>query len=402
MALAQLRAQVDDARTRGDLALATALIELAEAEPVLGHRQTEVRGPLEQAAALLDPLAAPALEGRVLLRLASVKLSEGDFEAVEQLAGRARQRLEPAGDRDRLVEAGSLIARAAIRRKDFAAAQAGLVALSEQLGDAPDTTAGRRAVALLALGWAELAAEQQDWAGAEARLEVLAAGLAETAERDRDDELVEASFACQQLRAAAALAQGDLARACHALRDAVGIARRVGAVEDELEARIALAGALVERGDPVGRDEAERHLQVTRDQAIEHGLDSMHMAALVGQAGLLARNGQTQAALDRCLEIGQAAVRKGDLVRYAAAVGLMSQIYEQRGDLASAYRTFAEAHAALRDRLGDQAKAVFRPQLAAFAARIGTEKFAEIAETVNKAAHARQTFRRRSSEPSKK
>ena len=42
-----------------------------------------------------------------------------------------------------------------------------------------------------------------------------------------------------------------------ALREAVVIARGVGALEDELEVRIGLAGALVERGDPVGRDEAE-------------------------------------------------------------------------------------------------------------------------------------------------
>jgi hypothetical protein len=74
----------------------------------------------------------------------------------------------------------------------------------------------------------------------------------------------------------------------------------------------------------------------------------------------------------------------------------MSSIYEQKGDFASAYRTFAEAHASLREKLGDRAKDLIRPPMSAFAARIGHEKFSEIAEAVTKAAHARQTFRRRS------
>jgi ATP/maltotriose-dependent transcriptional regulator MalT len=175
----------------------------------------------------------------------------------------------------------------------------------------------------------------------------------------------------------------------------VVIAKQVGALEDELESRIALAGALIQRGDPVGRDEAEKHLQITRDEALEKGLDSMHMAALVGQAGVLAKKGQTQAALDRCLEIANVAVSKQDLPRYVAAVSLMSSIYEQKGDLASAYRTFAEAHASLREKLGDQAKDVIRPPMSAFADRIGHDKFAEIAEAVNKSERARQMFRRR-------
>jgi hypothetical protein len=75
---------------------------------------------------------------------------------------------------------------------------------------------------------------------------------------------------------------------------------------------------LVQRGDPVGRDEAEKHLQITRDQALDHHLDSMHLAALVGQAGVLAQKGQTQAALDRCLEIAKVAVSKQDLTGYVA------------------------------------------------------------------------------------
>jgi tetratricopeptide (TPR) repeat protein len=396
MTLAEVRARVERARAVGGEALAGALIELAEAEPVLGHRQAAVRAALEEAAAVLDGLGARALEGRALLRLGHVKLSEGDLEGVEQLAARSRDRIASGGDASAeavdLADASCLVARAAIRRKDFAQAQAQLIAISDGLAGEPETVAARRIVAHVALAWAELALEQADYTEAASRLDVLASGLPTG---DDGDELIELAHACRHARAVVALALGDAPRACRALREVVAIAQRFASIEDELEARVALAGALVQRGDAIGREEAERHLQVVRDLALEHRLDSMHMSALIGQAGLLAQSGQTQGALARCIEIANAAVKLGDLPRYAAAVALMSQIYEQRGDLASAYRTFAEARASLRDQLGDAARDVLRSHITAFADRIGHPKFAEIAEAVNKAAHARQTFRRR-------
>lgn len=388
MPLAAVRARLEDARATGGEAFATALIELAEAEPLLGHRQAVVRALLEEAAGVLDQLAAPALEGRVLLRLAHVKLVEGDLEGVEQLASRARDRLGPIGDASRVLEAASLLARAAIRRHDFRSAEAQLVAAADTVDEEDTALAARRAAAALAISWVELALEQKDWATAGERLDVLASGIAD------DEDLIEQQFACRQVRAAVALALGNEDRACQAMRDAVAIAKSLDAAEDEIELRIALAGSLVQRGDPIGRDEAERHLQISRDLALERGLDSLHTAALIGQAGLLARKGQTKAALDRCLEIANVAVSKQDLTRYAAAVTLMSQIYEQRGDLASAYRTFAEAHATLRDTVGDRATDLFRPHLRAFADRIGSETFRKIAEQVNKAAIAHKSFRR--------
>lgn len=379
---------MDATRAAGGEPLAIALIELAEAEPIFGHRQAVVRVPLEEAAALVE---TPALQGRILLRLAHVKLSEGDLEGVEQLVERARARL--GDDTDRMLDAATLRARAAIRRKDFPAAEALLADASETVDDTePATAAGRRAVAAHAIAWVELVFEQADYATAKERLEVLPSGMP----GDDEDEQAEIDFACRQLRAGAYLAFGDHPHACEALREAVAIAKRAGGIEDELETRIALAGALTERADPTALDEAERHVQITRDKAIEAGLDSMHMAALVAQAGLLAKRGKTQAALDRTIEIAQSAAEKQDLPRYAGAVALMSQIYEQRGDLASAYRTFAEAHSALKAKMGDAATALFRPYLAALSERIGPETFREIAERVNKAAHARQTFRRRS------
>lgn len=385
MALADLRARAESLRSSGGEAAATALIELAEAEPILGHRQAVVRGLLEEAARVLDRAGNRALEGRVLLRLGCVKLTEGDLEGSEQLATRAHERLED--DPAHVLETGALFVRVLVRRKRFEDAASRLAALSNaQLAD-PDLLSARRASALMLLALAELSLEQQHWEDADKHLEVLDDAVT------GDDDLVEYRFGCRQARAAVALALGQSDRAVQALRDVVAIAKGLDAAEDEVEARIALAGALVERGEHIGLEEAERHLQNSRDRALEAGLDSLHTAALIGQAGLLAKRGKTKAALDRCIEIARVAGDKKDLARYALAVALMSQIYEQLGDLASAYRTFAEAHASLRESIGAQANDVIVPHITAFANRIGPERFREIAETVNKAAHARTTFR---------
>jgi len=390
MSLAAARARLAEVGAADPKARAEALLELAELEPLFVHRVAVVRPLLLECGALLDKLGDKSLEGRVLLRLADIKLVETDLEGVEQLADRARQRLE--GDAPRTLYARTLVARAAIRRNQLAAARDMLVALSEQADDTEsESLAARRAATTAMFAWAELALEEQDYDAASTRLAALATTLAEAL----DDDLLELTFACQQAAGLVALAQAKFGTACTALRNAVVIAKSVGALEDELDVRVALAGALVQRGDPVAWDEAEKHLQITRDAALEHNLDSQHTAALVGQAGLMAQKGQTQAALDRCIEIAEVAASKKDLTRYVAAVSLMSGIYERKGDLASAYRTFAEAHAALKEQLGTGATDLFRPPLAAFRARIGQDKFAEIAEAVNKAAHARETFRRR-------
>lgn len=390
MSLAGARARLAEVGAADPKARAEALIELAELEPLFAHRVGIVRPLLLECGALIDSLGDRSLEGRVLLRLADIKLVENDLEGVDQLAERARQRLE--SDADRTLSARCLVARAAIRRRDYNRARDKLVQLGDHGDDAaPDTAAARRAVASIAFAWAELAMEEQQYNEALTRLSALAAELAKMP----GDDLTELTFACLQARGVMALAQDKFALACSSLRDAVVIAKGVGAVEDELDVRIGLAGALVQRGDPVGFDEAEKHLQITRDAALEHRLDSQHMAALVGQAGLMAQKGQIRAALDRCLEIAEVAGSKKDLPRYIAAISLMSSIYERKGDLASAYRTFAEAHAALKEQLGAGATDLIRPPLSAFAARIGQDKFAEIAEAVNKAAHARETFRRR-------
>lgn len=385
MALVDSRARVEALRAAGGEPAATALVELAEAEPLLGHRQAVVRKLLEEAALVLDSLANRTLEGRVLLRLAHVKLSEADLEGVEQLAARAQERL--AGDADRALEIGALVTRSLVRRKRFEEAANQLVVLGRQEPADPSPLGARRASAQLLLALAELSLEQQEWEQAGKHLAVLDDAVSD------DAELVEVRFSCLQGKAAVALALGDRERGIQALRKIVAIAKELDAAEDEIEARIALAGALVERGDPVGLEEAQKLLQVSRDRALEANLDSLYTAALIGQAGVLAKRGKTKAALDRCIEIAQRAAETQDLTRYALAVALMSNIYEQLGDLASAYRSFAEAHASLREKIGDAARDVIVPHIQAFAARIGAEKFREVAENVTKAAHARNAFR---------
>jgi hypothetical protein len=365
---------------------ALALIELAEVEPIFGYRQAAVRGLLHEAAAIVDTLGKPALEGRVMLRLAYIKLVDADFEGAEQLATRARDRL--ADDTFRVLEANVVLARAAIRRHRFAEAEAMLVEHGDVAEPETLTPISARAGVMLALAWAELALEQHDYTAAGERLALVAKATRS------DPALAEASFTCRQMLGLVDLATNKFTQACAVMREVVTLAKTYQSNADEIEMRLGLAGALGEKGDPVNLDEAEKHLQIARDLAREAGLDRMYAASLIAQAGVMNRKGQTRAALDRCIEVAELAVAKQDLGKYGAAVGLMSQIYEQKGDLASAYRTFAEANASLRDVIGERAKEIIVPYMAAFADRIGRDKFAEIADQVNKAAHALNAFHR--------
>lgn len=388
MALEELKARVEAARAGGGRVLAEALVDLAEAEPALPHRTRPAHALLEEAAALLDRASEPALQGRVLLRLARLKTAEGDFEGGEQLISRAFDLLTQAGAESALIEAGGLLCRIQIRRHQFEAAEGLLVQLIARVTEDPADRAARRAVAELALARAEAALERPGHEG-EADLafrQVLEAARAEPS-------LGEAEFFAHQALAFAALGRGDPGRAASELRRVVELAKQLGSPEDECEARVALAGVLVERGDLAGREEAERHLQIARDRAIEEGLDGMHMAALVGQAALMARRGQTQGALDRCLEVARSAVERKDVPRYVAAAAMMASIYERNGDFASAYRALAEANAGLKEKLGPEVQALVRPHVQALAERMGRERFLEMVDSVQRASLAREDFR---------
>lgn len=62
---------------------AVAAVERAEREPLLGSRTVQVRAAIDAAAPLLET-AAPQLRARLMLRLASVKLAEQDYEGADQ------------------------------------------------------------------------------------------------------------------------------------------------------------------------------------------------------------------------------------------------------------------------------------------------------------------------------
>jgi tetratricopeptide (TPR) repeat protein len=382
--LGELRSRVLKARAGGGAELAAALLDLAEAEPVLRHRAAPVRALLEEAARVLDTVEDLGLKGRVLLRLAEVKLAEEDQEGAEQLAVRAADFLGKINALDDLVRAGTVQARAEARRGRLDRARALLGQLGAELPAEPEGLSGRRTAVAMALALGEVSLSADDEAeDAEKIYGELLPGV------ESDPLFTDAAFACHQSLAFLAATRGDVAMIKH-LRAVIALARGAAAPEDECEARVAVAAALAERGDLAGREEAERHVQVALDTAIEHSLDSMHMAALTAQAGLMARKGQTQGALDRCLEIARAAVAHKDLPRYVGAVALMSEVYQQQGDYPSAYRALAEADAVLREQVGETAREMVRPHLLALSQKMGRNKFLEMADNVNKAQLARR------------
>jgi hypothetical protein len=95
--------------------------------------------------------------------------------------------------------------------------------------------------------------------------------------------------------------------------------------------------------------------------------------------------GKTAGALERALEIARIGEAGGDVRRYVAAVGLMSQIYQNHGDFPSAYRTIAESYHALRSLHGDQVKPLFTPLLETLRDRIGPDRFTTLVDDVNRA-----------------
>ena len=153
-----------------------------------------------------------------------------------------------------------------------------------------------------------------------------------------------------------------------------------------LDLRVGLrADALAARGDQAGTEEADRVIQIARDRALEHGLTDLHVAALIGQAGLMSQRGKTAGALDRCIEVARIGADGGNLGRYVAAVGLMSQIYQNHGDYPSAYRTIAESYHALRQVQGDGVRPMFERLVESLRDRMGRDRFSKMIDDVSRA-----------------
>ena len=353
----------------GELHLA---VERAEREPLLGHRLAPVRARIDEAAQLLTAQPDPALQARVLLRLATVKMVEMDFEAAEKALEKAGALCDDLALR---CLGGVRACRVAIRRGERERPAALLIATATRLDALADETPQWADVAVeIALGIAELElhGDEPDASAFE--------GLDDLAAESETNP--DAAFTAQQLRATYLITLGQTAEAAHALRGALKIAVAQGSPEDEVEMRLALAGVLVERGDAIGLEEATRHVQAAREK---HPSDELNVAALIGQAGVLARRGKIGNAIDRCLEIARLGAAQGDAPRLVAAVGLMAELYGQTGDYASAYRTIAEAYQGLRDATGNDVEPLFRPHLAALRDRMGGDHFDRMIEDVRKA-----------------
>jgi hypothetical protein len=365
------RQRVAALRETGDPDLAEAIVTLAEIEPIFDHRITEVDALLRDAASRLAADAPADLQGRVLVRLASTQISGEKLDDADATLERAIALL-PEGHPGR-IEAAALAVRCMVRRGQRQRAGEMVPPLAKSLGAVPDSHPARRAMLTVAMVVAEVMFE--DDADRGEAVEMFRDLLAAFGDDDRFSDL---AFLAHQALAAGELLEADAA-VLHHLRAIIKLTREVGAPSDEIHARIALAGMLTEKGDATSLEEAGRHLQVARDRALEAGLDDLHMLALIGQAGNLARRGRIHGAVDRCLEIARSAVQRHDLLRYVGAVALMSTIYELRGDMTSACRTLLEAEHGLGEAIGnDEARGLIRPHLHGLAGRIGKERFLEL------------------------
>jgi len=362
-----------------DEAAATAAVEHAEREPLLGHRIAPVRAAIDAAAPLLDAVPSPQLRARLMLRLASVKLAEQDYEGADQ-ALEAVGRHVPDDTTLRFL-AGVRSCRVAIRRnaQTRKLARDTLLNVAARL-DAFDTNtpAWDGVTTEVALAIAELALhdDEPDPSAFEPIGEIVG-GLT------GNPRHTDTAFAGHQLIAAFALQTADAERAARALRAAVQLAKDAGSPRDEIESRLAFASALVATEDRLRLDEAIRTVQIARDRALEYELDDLHQAALVAQAGVLSAAGKTAGAIDRVLELARLAVAKQDVPQYVGAVAIMAELYAKTGDHVSAFRTIAESHRALAEATNSDPTPLFRPLLARLRDRIGADRLDRITREVD-------------------
>lgn len=356
-------------------------VELCEREPLMGHRAEVIRAAIREAGAALDAAPDRELEARVLLRLASVKMVELDWDGADQALAAAGDRVDRQGPWMYLGAARSC--RVAVRRGAHDAATATLTGAARHVDTIADHAdpRWRRVVVEIALGIAECAIHEAP--GDPAPFDTLIELAREL--RHEPQAWADALFTARQLLATDSLARSDAGRAADHLREVVKLAHDHDSPADEVEARLARAAALSARGDRAGGEEAERVIQVARDRALERGLEDLHVATLIAQAGLMSQRGKTAGALERCLEIARVGQAGGDLRRYVAAVGLMSQIYQNHGDFPSAYRTIADSYHALRSAQGDAVKPLFTPLLETLRDRVGADRFQTLVDDVNRA-----------------
>ncbi|MBL0213156.1 MAG: hypothetical protein IPQ07_04685 [Myxococcales bacterium] len=361
-----------------DAANAARAVDGAEREPILGHRIAPARAAIDAAAILLDRVDDGDLRARLMLRLALVKMVETDWEGADGA-------LDAAADHATTAPLKLLAAiracRVAVRRNQRDLARQTLIAASGKLPDLDDGSVPWRDVTIeVALAIAEVAIHDDppDRRAFDPLRELID-------ELAGDPRHADSLFTGRQLLATFAMSIGDATQAAHALRALVKLAAEAKSPADEVEARLALAGVLVDAGTPIGAEEAARVVQIARDRALEHGLTELHHAALIAQAGSLAEAGKTAGAIDRVLELARAAAAEGNGTQFVAAVGIMAELYSRSGDHVSAFRTIAESNHALSAATKSDTAPLFRPQLVRLRDQVGEERFAKIVADVDRA-----------------
>lgn len=357
---------------------ARSAVERAEQEPLLGYRIAQVREAIDAAAALLDHVDDGELRARLMLRLAHAKMVEGDWDGADLALDAAASHTDSPALR---LLAAIRACRVAVRRGQRDLARTTLQAAAPKLPELDDGSTSWRDVTIeTAIAIAEVAIhdEPPDRRALEPLRELVD-------ELVGDRRHVDSSFIGRQLLATYAISIGDAPAAARGLRAVVKLAAEVRSPADEVEARIALAGVLIDGGDPIGAEEAVRVVQIARDRALEHGLADLHHAALIAQAGVLASGGKTAGAIDRVLELARAAAADNNAPQFVAAVGIMAELYTRSGDHASAFRTIAESNHALSAATGTDTTPLFRGHLARLRDTVGEDRLARIVADVDRA-----------------
>jgi hypothetical protein len=377
-----------------DAQAAARAVERAECEPILGHRVDRARAAIDAAAPLLDAVEDGGLRARLMLRLALVKMVEMDWDGAD---GALDAAAEHGTDAAQKLLAAIRACRVAVRRGQRTLARQTLIAASGKLPSLDDGAPGWRDVTIeTAIAIAEVAVhddppDRRAFDPLRELIDELAA----------DPRHADSLFTGRQLLAAYAMSVGDPTAAAHALRALVKLASEAKSPADEVEARLALAGVLVDGGTPIGAEEAARVVQIARDRALEHGLTELHDAALLAQAGALAEAGKTAGAIDRVLELARSAAAANDASQFVASVGIMAELYSRSGDHVSAFRTIAESNHALSKATGSDTAPLFRPHLARLRDQVGEERFAKIVADVDRANRlADEIAKKKASDPS--
>lgn len=379
-AVATARAAADPA------ALAAALCAFAELTPLFRYRAAPARAALEEASALLPPLADRKLEARCLLRLAEVLLCDGSIDGAAEAASHAEARAAEAKDDEAVFRARCLQVRVLHRKGESQAALAALATASTTIAAADLQRAGGRSFAALMLAVGDGQVEACDPAGV-ATLKALLRAI------DREDRatqagLIDARFAAHQGVALLSQLGGEQTQALIHLRAALDLVKAFPDAElDLLECRLALGTAL---SAAQRLDEARRVLQVVVDSARDLGAEPLRLLGLSGLATVLSQRGAVQGAVDLALAAADGYASGRHLGGYVRSVTLAAHVYLSHGREAAGLELLLYGASALRHTVGESAANLLQMQIDALRAEWGEARYEAVCQDLLDARAARQ------------